>query len=112
MSEALDLEQFAGHTPGPWQSLDRHDGGKWLRSSVSGLSVAHEIEVALEPDRRLLAAAPALLTEVESSRERIALLEGLLREARKELSGPFKGCDCPVCTLAPRIDAALAGGEK
>ena len=43
---------------------------------------------------------------------RIETLEGLLREARKELSGPFKGCDCPVCTLAPRIDAALAGGEK
>ena len=44
--------------------------------------------------------------------ERVEALEGLLREARKELSGPFEGCDCPVCTLAPRIDAALAGGEK
>lgn len=133
MSEALDLGQFAGSTPGPWFDSFDELGGEECRSaaylirSMSRDIATVDIRVYLGGDAewedrhrrhpeaqanaRLLAAAPALLAEVER-------LRGLLTEARGHVPSdpPLLShtgddeCKCPDCDLLCRIDAALPGG--
>lgn len=88
--EALDLSQFKGHTPGPWEIIKQteesgHRGAWNVMSGGLAWHVAESWRVS-EPDKsevnaRLIAAAPALLEEVQRLRA-LSVPKGVLtREA-------------------------------
>ena len=77
MSKPIDLDQFEGHTPGPWSA----DGGIYRDSMpytsivfVTGEHPDYEgtVEVHLSADRALIEAAPALLSELREARAVLA----------------------------------------
>lgn len=84
----LDLSQFEGHTPGPWES-----DGSCVRIYQDGRVEFCVAGGAADPpgmmhsNARLIAAAPQLLAELREARARVEKLEDekllLLRELEK-----------------------------
>lgn len=97
MTTKLDLAQFEGHTPGPWEATRRDDAkGNWQDCLIEqamnygGLRVARVERVDGKgfTDARLIAAAPALLALAREQQERIATLEALLAYIHEVEEGP------------------------
>lgn len=87
MTTKLDLTQFEGHTPGPWEATRRDDGnGNWKDCIIEqamnygGLRVARVERVDNRGflDACLLAAAPALLALAREQQEQIRVLREAL----------------------------------
>lgn len=90
----LDLDAFAGHTPGPWATF--RQGLVWFISQEVdedfrfSLAVVHEanyhacgipaVRKEAEANAALIAAAPALLAECRRQRAEIERLRGCLTE--------------------------------
>jgi hypothetical protein len=77
----LDLEQFAGFTPGPWIALHK-PGGFVIRPRFGpALEICMGRDSAWkDANSALLLAAPALLEECRRQRAEIARLRGVLQE--------------------------------
>ena len=86
----LDLAQFEGHTPGPWEiEVDNRDGrsrgyirkAEWAPGQYA-IARAMQRNQQYHENAFLLAAAPALLAECKRQREQIAKLRAALRALR------------------------------
>jgi hypothetical protein len=84
-SKELDLEQFEGHTHGPWYVFGKHDDdeGVFIESADgSRLFDNHFSDDNTKVDARLAASAPALLAEVKRLRSLLdQSVEDVLHEA-------------------------------
>ena len=83
MTNQLDLSQFDGHTPGPWgvdddQGITEPSGGY-----VGSVRLNSYCDLSVDPDARLIAAAPDLLAELKELRSYKAEMEGRLNTLRK-----------------------------
>src|SRR5690349_5982077 len=89
--QQIDFEAFKGHTPGPWTVRNQpySDGSPYMLLDAGdggyGDGGGFEIRGICElPDQALLAAAPALLGEVERLKsERTELVDALFETARR-----------------------------
>ncbi len=82
MITPIDLTQFNGCTPGPWQNGDE-DGNNWnqihadVKGDLRAIWLANVIAKqtllkAAQANARLIASAPALVAEVKALRECLA----------------------------------------
>jgi hypothetical protein len=126
----MDLAQFDGHTPGPWKTHRENISPDWLiLTDTNGLVIANinpetgptaasrpaTAKMPQEHNARLIAAAPALLSELRTLRARNAELVGALGRARRCIDVSLirntpKALDIWE-SLADLIDAALAKQE-
>ncbi len=122
----IDLEKYAGHTPGPWRlAKNRHtttDGRTWGwvtygdASSVPGVNATWQYGETAHANCRLIADAPALLAEVVRLRadlaEAVQTLEAIEIAARMRFS-PADILD-ENSTIREEMRAVLAkhGGGK
>jgi len=84
----IDLKQFEGHTPAPWeqgcptrQPKEFFSNNEVLKRNIDGsnrtkviASANHNFPEQAEVDARLIASAPELLAELKLAREEIAYL--------------------------------------
>lgn len=95
MSEQLDLSQFDGHRPAPWQVYWEHgdlhpinsdDRGMWMSDAKLGrvLELDSGVYSPDVPTLLLLEAAPALLSEVVRLRAEVERLGELARSWHSE----------------------------
>lgn len=111
MTTRLDLAQFAGFTPGEWR-VGINPGP--MVYSAGGVQVADcrfDNGGANRNDARLIAAAPALLTECLRQREEIERLRGALRFACDEMdpAANFKPRDKNAALNRARAALAASG---
>ncbi len=85
---AINLDDFAGHTPGPWKAFCRDTGyvegepwseDRFLQWDIEGPEEPDGRGTFFEKDARLVAAAPDLLAEVRRLRAANAELAAALR---------------------------------
>lgn len=107
MSKWLDLEQFEGHTEGPWRIVENSNIGnlvegptgaepRWhgddgyrgvaMFQSCTAEQLAAKQDANARANGRLIAAAPSLLSENRRLRE-------MLEEMAGALAGLIKACD-------------------
>lgn len=95
-ARAVNLDDLAGHTPGPWKAFCRDTGyvegepwseDRFLQWDIEGPEEPDGRGQFFEKDARLVAAAPDLLAEVRSLRAANAELAAHLRFAVKLLKG-------------------------
>jgi hypothetical protein len=71
----INLDEFDGHTPGPWQE----DGGGWISTYPGDMHIGSvrrfSRDASLLADSKLLAAAPKLLAEVIRLRSDLSALK-------------------------------------
>ena len=126
--QPLDLAQFEGHTPGPWEiEVDNRDGrsrgyirkAEWAPGQYA-IARAMQRNQQYHENAFLLAAAPALLAECKRQREQIAKLRAALQNAvaegyREQWAHPGIGRHDPYLIAAPawvdKARAALARTE-
>jgi len=101
-NKQIDLSQFDGHTPGPWEK--GHNGAierKFPGCVVPGtIATAHWCgsKEGTSANAALIAAAPALKEEVLTNRQRIAELEKQLANAlRFETPDGVLDDGSPIC---------------
>lgn len=131
MAEKLiDLEQFNGHTDGPWRASDRNRGWVIEREfpCINGLHAWFSLIYVYAPDEadegmsegrfnygaqranaRLAAAAPALLSENRRLREMLEEMAGVMR-ALTECSPYYLPANVEARALLRRY--AAMKGEK
>lgn len=90
-SAGADASAFEGHTPGPWekdgQIVEWEDKATGWRCTVADCSTSYTLQDAeTEANARLIAAAPSLLSEVLSLRDKLAASEA----SRAELVGALE----------------------
>lgn len=80
-TDKLDLAQFEGHSPEPWEW---HEDGAIILSG-DGSFVCTMSDLNLNQDGELLVAAPALLAECKRQREQIAALREALQAVTRAI---------------------------
>ena len=97
----LDLDQFKGHTPGPWR-IARMEGGRKITVVNQHGGLVSYLD-CFPHQAELIAAAPALLAECKRQREQIAAL----REALEQYTEVVESVNDPS-SFEPKVrDAGL-----
>lgn len=114
-ADKIDLNQFEGHTPGPWNTHDRseitHGYHSWHVAPESGRTIAVLTHTkTVKVDGTLIAAAPSLLALARSQQEQI-------KQLRDALSPLVKAADESHANVANaplwvNARAALAATDK
>lgn len=89
----IDLDAFKGFTPGPWEHgyLDRNGQRVVRQEHIEICTCWHHsvgsIEIEMENNARLIAAAPDLLSLAREQRAELKMLRALIDDLRRGEEG-------------------------